>query len=402
MIAKMRITQGFLGLIVLAGVLQISRPVEAASTTIFDRQALERWSGTFSTEAASVDVTAIVLGLENPWGMSFLPDGTILLTERPGRLRLARNAELGPPIAGVPDVYNVGQGGLLDVALDPDFADNRLIYLSFAEPGEGGAGTAVMRARLTRDGLAGRLDRQEVIFRENIKTPNNLQFGSRLTFAPDGTLFVTLGDRGAKDRAQDKRDLAGSVVRIRPDGSIPEDNPFLDDPGARPELWSIGHRNPQGAAIHPQTGRYWTVEHGARGGDELNRPEAGKNYGWPEISYGRHYSGLKIGRGTRAAGFEQPVYYWDPSIAPSGLAIYGQNGVPGWRGNAFVGALKDELIARLEIDVSGPVAKVRHEEQWDMSRWGRIRDVDVDADGNIWFLTDERNGGLFKISPDRR
>ena len=234
--AKMRMIHGFLGLIILAGALQISRPVEAASTTIFDQQALERWSGSFSTEAARVDVVAVVLGLENPWGMSFLPDGTILVTERPGRLRLARNAELGPPIAGVPEVYNVGQGGLLDVALDPGFSDNRLIYLSFADPGKGGAGTAVMRARFTQDGLTGQLDQQEVIFRQNIKTTNNRQFGSRLTFAPDGTLFVTIGDCGEDDRAQDKRDHAGSVVRIWPDGSIPQDNPFLDDPDALPEL----------------------------------------------------------------------------------------------------------------------------------------------------------------------
>nr|WP_306265252.1 PQQ-dependent sugar dehydrogenase [Pararhizobium sp. IMCC3301] len=397
----MRITRGFLGLFVLAGTLHISRPVEAASTTFFDKQVLERWTGSFATKAATVEVVPVVLGLEHPWGMSFLPDGTILVTERAGRLRLARNAELGPPIDGVPEVYNVGQGGLLDVALDPDFSDNRLIYLSFAEPGDAGAGTAVMRARLTQNGLTGQLDRQEVIFRENIKTTNNRQFGSRLTFAPDGTLFVTIGDRGEDDRAQDKRDHAGSVVRIWPDGSIPKDNPFLDDPDALPELWSIGHRNPQGAAIDPQTGRYWSVEHGARGGDELNRPEAGKNYGWPEISYGRHYSGLRIGQGTSAEGFEQPVYYWDPSIAPSGLAFYGQTGIDSWNSNAFVGALKDKLIARLEIDLSGPVAKVINEEQWDMSRWGRIRDIDVDADGNIWFLTDEKNGGLFKIRPDR-
>jgi glucose/arabinose dehydrogenase len=400
MILRKRLALGITSLAILGGALQTSWINEArAASTVFEQRELDKWSGQFSTEEAAVDVAAVALGLENPWGMSILPDGAVLVTERPGRLRLATDAELGAPIDGVPDVYGEGQGGLLDVALDPNFASNQLIYLSFSEPGHGGAGTAVMRARLNRTGLEASLDRQEVIFRQNIKTGGGRHFGSRLTFAPDGTLFVTIGERGSADRAQDMQDHAGSVVRINSDGTIPDDNPFLGIPDALPELWSVGHRNPQGAAIHPVSGNYWLVEHGARGGDELNRPAGGLNYGWPEISYGRHYSGFKIGQGTEAEGFEQPVYYWDPSIAPSGLAFFGSTGPERWHGNAFVGALKDQLIARLAVDTSGASPKVIHEERWDMSKWGRIRDVDVDRSGNIWFLTDEYDGGLFRITP---
>ncbi len=395
-----KLALGVVSLALFGGPLQMSFTDEArAASTIFEQAELDKWSEQFSTEEAMVDVTAMALDLENPWGMSILPDGAILVTERPGRLRLAIDGELGAPIDGVPVVYGEGQGGLLDVALDPDFANNQLIYLSFSEPGDGGAGTAVLRARLNREGLEASLDQHKVIFRQNIKTGGGRHFGSRLAFAPDGTLFVTIGERGSSERAQDKLDHAGSVVRINSDGSIPDDNPFVGNADALPELWSVGHRNPQGAAIHPVSGQYWLVEHGARGGDELNRPAAGLNYGWPEISYGRHYSGFKIGQGTEAAGFEQPVYYWDPSIAPSGLAFYGSTGPEKWHGNAFVGALKDQLIARLAIDTSGASPQVTHEEQWDMSKWGRIRDVDVDGAGNIWFLTDESQGGLFRITP---
>lgn len=395
-----KLALGLICLSVVGGSFELGWKGEAAAaTTTFEKQDLDKWSGTFSAEDTVLDVTAIALGLENPWGMSFLPDGAVLVTERPGRLRLAQDGQLGPAIDGLPDIYDGGQGGLLDVALDPNFADNQLIYLSFSEPGEGGAGTAILRARLNREGLEGNLDQQEVIFRQNIKSGGGRHFGSRLTFAPDGTLFATIGERGDPDRAQDPQDHAGSIIRINSDGSIPDNNPFLGIANTLPELWSIGHRNPQGAAIHPETGLHWTVEHGARGGDELNLPIAGKNYGWPEISYGRHYSGFKIGQGNEGEGFEQPVHYWDPSIAPSGLAFYGPNGVESWNGNAFVGALKDQLIARLDVDISGAAPQVVHEEQWDMSKWGRIRDVEVDAAGNIWFLTDEYEGGVFKITP---
>ena len=233
--------------------------------------------------------------------------------------------------------------------------------------------------------------------RQNVKTRGGRHFGSRITFDNEGRLYVTIGDRGERNRAQNPSDHTGSVLRINPDGSVPADNPFLGDPNVSDEIWSIGHRNPQGADIHPVTGAYWTVEHGARGGDELNRPEAGLNYGWPVISYGRHYSGLRIGEGAAKEGMEQPVHYWDPSIAPSGLALYKGDAKPDWLGDAFVGALRGQLIAHLDLDSSGGQPVVRTEDRWDMSKWGRIRDLDIDSDGNIWFLTDEVEGGLFKI-----
>lgn len=376
-------------------------PLHAVPITLSDADKAE-WSAQFDTQSALLKVEPVALSLENPWGFAHLSDSSVLVTERPGRLRLVDGNQLGDPIDGLPELYDDGQGGLLDVAIDPGFANNQLIYLSFSEPGGGGAGTAVLRARFVRDGLSGRLEESEVIFRQNVKSGGGRHFGSRLTFSPDGHLFITIGDRGDRERAQDTNDHAGSVIRIMPDGSVPADNPFVDVEGALPELWSIGHRNPQGAAIHPTTGDYWVVEHGARGGDELNRPLNGKNYGWPVISYGRHYSGFKIGLGNAADGLEQPVHYWDPSIAPSGLTFYASDKISQWSGNAFVGALKDQLITRLVVDGSDKTPQVTHEEQWDMSRWGRIRDVEASMDGNIWFLTDEFEGGLFKITPTAR
>lgn len=376
-------------------------PLQAAPITLSDAEKTE-WSAQLETENAVLKVEPVALSLENPWGFAQLPDGSVLVTERPGRLRLIEQNQLGDPIDGLPQLYDAGQGGLLDVAIDPDFPNNQLIYLSFSEPKGRSAGTAVLRARFIRDGLSGRLEESEVIFRQNIKSGGGRHFGSRLTFSPAGHLFITVGDRGERERAQKTGDHAGSVIRIMPDGSVPQDNPFIGVESALPELWSIGHRNPQGAAIHPTTGDYWVVEHGARGGDELNRPLMGKNYGWPVISYGRHYSGFKIGVGNAADGFEQPVHYWDPSIAPSGLTFYASEKISEWSGNAFVGALKDQLISRLVVDVSGETPQVTHEEQWDMSRWGRIRDVEADMNGNIWFLTDEFEGGLFKITPTAR
>lgn len=379
----------------------VSAASHAAPIVLTDSDKAE-WSAQINSENAILQVEPVALALENPWGFAKLPNGSFLVTERPGRLRLVVGDELGDPIDGLPELYDAGQGGLLDVALDPAFADNQLIYLSFSEPNGRTAGTAVLRARFNQDGLSGSLEDTKVIFRQNIKSGGGRHFGSRLTFSPDGHLFVTIGERGDRERAQDTGDHAGSVVRIMPDGSVPADNPFIGTKGALPELWSVGHRNPQGAAIHPVTKDYWVVEHGARGGDELNRPQGGKNYGWPVISYGRHYSGFKIGVGNTAAGLEQPVHFWDPSIAPSGLTFYASEKVPSWNGNAFVGALKDQLIARLAVDVSAEKPQVTHEEQWDMSRWGRIRDVETDAEGSIWFLTDEFEGGLFKITPTAR
>jgi len=348
---------------------------------------------TFNSRLHRFRVVTLTNALEHPWGLAFLPDGRMLVTERPGRLRIVeQDGTLSAPIAGVPAVAADGQGGLLDVALAPDFAQSRTIYLSYSEPGDGGsAGTSVARARLGDNGL----ENVHVVFRQEPKVSGGAHFGSRLVFARDGNLFITTGDRQNRPFVQDLTKLQGKVVRIRPDGSIPPGNPFVNREGARPEIWSYGHRNIQGAALHPETGQLWTVEHGARGGDELNAPKAGKNYGWPVITYGRDYSGAPIGEGQRKEGMEQPVHYWDPSIAPSGLMFYTGNRFPNWRGNLFVGALGFQLLARLELDGE----RVRAEERLleDMNR--RVRAVVQGPDGFIYLLTDESDGRIMRIEP---
>jgi len=289
----------------------------------------------------------------------------------------------------MPEVFARGQGGVLDVALDPDFDTNNYIYLSYAEPGKGGSGTAVGRGRFGEEGIKD----FEVIFRQVPKTNTRVHFGSRMVFSRDGKLFITLGERGEREKAQDLTVHRGQVIRILPDGSIPEDNPFIKHPGYRAETWSYGHRNPQGAALHPVTGRLWTVEHGARGGDEINIPEKGRNYGWPVISYGRHYSGLKIGEGTQKAGMEQPIYFWDPSIAPSGMAFYTGDRLPVWKGNLLVGALKGRMLVRLLLDGE----KIVGEERMLQDLKERIRDVRQGPDGYIYLLTDSKNGRLLRL-----
>src|SRR5687768_11906973 len=289
--------------------------------------------------------TNVAVGLEHPWAVAFLPDGRMLVTERPGRLRLVgRDGQLSAPLAGVPAVLARGQGGLLDVTLSPGFAQDGLVYLSFAEPGGAGGGTAVARGRLGDRGL----ENTQVIWRQEPKLNGHNHWGSRLAWRPDGTLFVTLGDRFHQpELAQDLSTTVGKVVRINADGSVPRDNPFVGRANVRPEIWSSGHRNVQ-AAVLDGNGQLWTVEHGARGGDELNNPQPGRNYGWPVITYGIDYSGARIGEGTAKAGLEQPVYYWDPSIAPSGMAFYTGDRFPAWRGSILVGALSGKLLARLE------------------------------------------------------
>jgi glucose/arabinose dehydrogenase len=279
------------------------------------------------------------------------------------------------------------------VELHPDFSANRLVYFSYSEPGAEGAGTAVARASLNE--AEGRLENLEVIFRQEPKSSGGRHFGSRLVFAPDGMLFVTLGERGQREQAQDPSVNRGQVVRITPEGEAPPDNPFVGREGYRPEIWSYGHRNPQGAALHPETGRLWIHEHGARGGDEVNVPEAGKNYGWPVISYGRHYSGAKIGVGTHKEGMEQPVHYWDPSIAPSGMDFYTGKVFPAWRGDLLVGALKSRLLARLELDGG----EVTHEESLLEDLGERIRAVDVGPDGYVYLLTDSAAGRILRLEP---
>ena len=349
-----------------------------------------------------VKVETFARGLVHPWGLAFLPDGQMLVTERPGRVRIVgKDGRLSDPVRGVPDVVASGQGGLLDIALDPNFAANRLVYLSFADPrGSGTNGTSVVRGKLVADGGSPRLDDAKVIFRQEPAATGGLHFGSRLAFARDGNLFVTTGDRyHSRHKAQDLATHYGKVIRIRPDGSVPPDNPFVNKSGARPETWSYGHRNPQSAAIHPTTGKLWTVEHAARGGDEINVPAAGKNYGWPTITYGIEYSGDQIGEGiTAREGMEQPVYYWDPVIAPSGMAFYTGTRFPAWRGSLFVGGLESTHVARLTVDGDRIIGEERLLTDLQPER-ERIRDIRQGPDEALYILTDSANGRVLKLVP---
>ncbi|MCA3586003.1 MAG: PQQ-dependent sugar dehydrogenase [Methylocystis sp.] len=345
----------------------------------------------FQTEKRSVTVETVANGLENPWGLAFLPDGRMLVTERPGRMRIvAPDGALSAPLTGVPNVSARNQGGLLDVVLDPAFAANRFIYVTFAEPRSGGSGTSVARLRMNAGGAG--FDQASVIFRQEPAYNGGLHFGSRLVFDRTGALFVALGDRYAlRNEAQNPANTLGKIVRIATDGSIPPGNPGRE--GWLPAIWSIGHRNIQGAALHPVTGRLWTAEHGARGGDEINIPEAGKNYGWPVITYGRDYSGAKIGEGTHKPGMEQPIFYWDPSIAPSGMAFYTGDRFPEWKGNAFIGALAGQMVARLTLDGEKVVA----EERLFVGMNKRIRDVRQGPDGFLYLLVDAADGEVLRV-----
>ena len=351
-------------------------------------------SPTPSPVDAPVTAQPVATGLVHPWGLVFLPDGRMLVTERPGRLRIVdKDGKLSAPLSGVPDVYARGQGGLLDVALSPRFASDQLVYLSFSEPGEGGAGTAVARGRLAGNGL----EQVQVIWRQTPKVESPNHWGSRLEFGQDGTLFVTTGDRFRfRERVQDLGSTIGKIVRINADGSIPSDNPFVKREGARPEIWSYGHRNLQGAALDPASGQLWTLEHGARGGDELNRPQPGRNYGWPVITYGVDYSGVRIGEGTARAGMEQPVYYWDPVIAPSGAVFYTADAYPGWKGSLFVGSLSPGGLVRLALEGD----QVRREERY-LADIGRVRDVVQGPDGLLYLLIDASNGSIQRLVPRR-
>jgi aldose sugar dehydrogenase len=339
-------------------------------------------------------VSDVARGLEHPWGLAFLPDGRLLVTERPGRLRLVEpGVRLSDSLAGVPAVAAGGQGGLLDVALSPGFAQDRLVYLSFSEPGAGGASTAVARGRLGERGLEG----TEVVWRQLPKVNSTFHWGSRLVFRADGTLFVTVGDRMShREAAQDLAVTIGKIVRINPDGSAPRDNPFVGREGVRPEIWSYGHRNVQAATLDVG-GELWTVEHGARGGDELNNPQPGRNYGWPVITYGVDYSGARIGVGTSRPGMEQPLYYWDPVIAPSGALFYRGDRFPQWRGDLFVGSLQPGGLVRLRLASN----RVALEERYTLEPTERIRDVRQGPDGLIYLLTDNPRGRILRLEPER-
>jgi glucose/arabinose dehydrogenase len=339
-------------------------------------------------------VTTYADGLEHPWALAFLPDGRLLVTERPGRLRIVdRAGKLSEPLTGVPRVLARGQGGLLDVALDPDFGRNKVIYLSYSEPADDGkAGTAVASGVLGATGLTG----VKVIYRQEPKVSGGGHFGSRIVFRRDGTMFITQGDRMQyREQAQDLQSLLGKVARVNKDGSVPRDNPFVGRKDVRPQIWSYGHRNVQAAALHPETGDLWTIEHGARGGDELNRPQAGRNHGWPVITYGVDYSGAKIGVGTAKAGMEQPVYYWDPVIAPSGAMFYTGSAFPQWKGSLFVGSLQPGALVRLTLRNNA----VTGEERFLGDLGERIRDVAQGPDGAVYVVTDSRRGKVLRLAP---
>jgi glucose/arabinose dehydrogenase len=344
------------------------------------------------TVSPAFEIRTVVTGLNFPWGMAFLPDGNLLVTERIGRLRIiSPEGDVSDPLRGVPVVFSKKQGGLLDVAIDPNFSHNRMIYLSYAEQQGKLAGTAVARAVLSEQ----EIKNVEVIFRQFPKTEGAQHFGSRLVFAPDGNLFVTLGDRSEfMDEAQRIENHLGTLVRIRPDGTIPDDNPFIKKSKAKPEIWSYGHRHIQGAALHPETGALWIHEHGPRGGDEINIPKPGRNYGWPKASYGIHYWMAPIKDEHAEQGFEEPIYYWTPSIAPSGMVFYTGKLFPDWRGNLFIGALAGKQLVRLVVDKERVIA----EEQL-LKNFARIRDVEQGPDGALYLLTDEENGKLVKLIP---
>lgn len=346
-------------------------------------------------------VSDYVTGVDEPWGIAFLPDGGLLISEREGRLRLFADGKLSPPIAGVPKVDDGGQGGLLGLAVDPKFAENGLVYMAFSEPrGEGTNSTSVARGRLVRSaGAAPRLEGTQVIWRQQPAMPSRGHFGSRLAFARDGKLFITTGDRqiqAGRELARKLDTTVGKVVRINPDGSIPKDNPYAGREGALPEIYSIGHRNIQAAAINPWTGDLWEVEHGTRGGDEINIVKPAADYGWPDAAYGVEYSGAPItGGNTTVSGGTQPIYYWDPVIAPSGMAFYDADLVPAWKGSLFVGGLEPKYLARLTLDGD----RVVGEERLLTEVGERLRAVVVGPDGALYVSTDGDQGRVLRVAP---
>jgi glucose/arabinose dehydrogenase len=365
----------------------------AAAIALLPAQALAQ---TFQSEAGALLVETVAKGLDHPWGLAFMPDGRMLVTERPGRLRIVtRDGRLSPAVAGVPRVLASGQGGLLDVVLDRDFAANNTIYFCFSEPASGGGRTAMARATLS-DGEAPKLDDVKVVFRQDGPLSTGGHYGCRIVQARDGNLFLTLGEHFThRNEAQNLGNHLGKIVRVTPDGAVPPDNPFVGRQDARPEIWSYGHRNAQGAVLHPTTGKLWELEHGPMGGDEINIPLGGKNYGWPVIGYGVNYDGTKAHEATSKPGMEQPVKYWVPSIAPSGMAFYTGDLFPKWKGNLFVGALKFQLLVRLELDGE----KVTKEERMLQDLRERIRDVRQGPDGALWLLTDNSNGRVLRVTP---
>ncbi len=361
----------------------------AVLALIFGFCATQVVAQSITSSAGVLQVEKVMGGLTEPWSLAFLPDGGFLITERAGRLVHVSPAGQRNNVSGVPRVFQGGQGGLLDVAVALDFQSSRMIFLSYAKPQGAGAGTALVRGLLSQDGHS-LLDVTQ-IFEMTRGSSGGRHFGSRIVLAADGTIFLTIGERGDRPAAQDLSRHNGSVARINPDGTIPGTNPLVGQSGAAAEIWSYGHRNPQGAALDLQ-GRLWVTEHGAKGGDEVNLIQKGANFGWPVISYGQHYSGAKIGEGTAKAGMQQPAHFWDPSIAPSGLMIYSGKLWPQWRGDFFIGSLKFNYISRLAPDQGW------REEKLQSNRTGRVRDIREAPDGTIWFLS-VKQGAVFRISP---
>jgi len=350
----------------------------------------------FPSSAGSLAVETFASGLSHPWAFAFLPDGRLLVTERPGRMRIVdKDGKLSPALPGVPKVFASGQGGLHDVVLDRGYAENHTIYFCYADPVSGGARTSLARARLVDEGTP-RLDDVKVIFRQEGPLSSGNHFGCRIVQAGDGNLFLSMGDHfSPRNEAQNLGNHIGKLIRVRPDGSVPSDNPFVGRSGAKPEIWSYGHRNSQGLAMDPASGKLWEQEHGPRGGDEINLIEKGKNYGWPVIGYGIDYSGAKIHESTQKNGMEQPAWYWVPSIAPSGLTFYTGSLFPAWRGNLLAGALAGQALVRLTLDGD----KVVKEERMLQPLRERIRDVRQGPDGALWLATDSSAGRILRVAP---
>jgi glucose/arabinose dehydrogenase len=364
------------------------------SVVLFTSALAQDRPAVINSEKHSFRVVTLLTALENPWSVAFLPDGRMLVTERAGRLRLVgQDFRLDPkPIGGLPDVVSQGQGGLFDVVLHPEYAQNGWIYWSYNAPGAGGWGTALARGKLQ----GSRMNEVQVLFSMQPKTRSSQHFGGRIVFDKAGMLYLTLGDRGDKDRAQQLDVHAGSVIRLHDDGRVPADNPFAKRAGALPEKWTLGNRNMQGATLHPKTGELWTHEHGPQGGDEVNVMRSGLNYGWPVITYGVNYGfGTRIGEGQTKPGMVQPLHLWVPSIAPSGMAFVSGSRFPQWEGDLLVGALRDQMLVRLVLDGE----KVVREERLLKGLVGRIRDVRMGPDGLVYLLTDDAEGALLRLEP---
>jgi aldose sugar dehydrogenase len=397
---KNRFSRGaWLSMLLSASLGACGAPPSPPSPAAPPRAAPDAEAQSVTSEKTRFEVVERVVGLEHPWALAFLPDGDMLVTERPGRLRrIGSDGTVSAPIAGLPKIFVDGQAGLLDVALSPTFARDRLVYVSFAEPNLRGnkAGTAVARGRLEDDAQHDlELRDVEIIYRQEPKLSSGTHVGSRLVFDDDGHLFVAQGENRVAETAQQLDKLQGKLVRIWPDGRIPDNNPFVKRDDVRPEIWSYGHRNMQGAALHPVTRRLWTSEHGPMGGDELNIPEAGRNYGWPVITHGRDYNGTKVDGsvGRQAEGMEPPHHVWEVSPGLSGMLFYSGKAFPEWKGNLFLGALAKSALIRLELDGD----RIVHEERLLTDRAERIRDVREGPDGAIYVLTDEENGKLLRI-----